>query len=690
MLLSESLAEHVMAGPPFAEVRPSPVEHFKLYFYAAVLQVIGEIATLLGSLETAFKQFPFLSGYYQEFTRYAPENSKWQEFADWWRDSLLAWETTATEFLPLRALREATGLDHEAMTLLVAAGLNEEDARFGSLFEIVQGTPGQSRLTLGLLSAWWRDADGNNRARTLIRQLQDVGVVQVVNTEAPRSQWALQVPVPIWDAMRGERHDAPASWARYLATAELPGREQLVLPDELRMMLATIPALLASGQAQALVVRGPRRNGRRTLISALARELDCGVLEISGPSKFADERWQLAGSLATLLRALLVVVLELDAGETAEVPLVKGYVGPVCLVLGKQGGITGPGVERALTVSLDMPDLDARREVWQQSLASASHDLEAISERFRLTSGNIQRAAKLAQSYAALDGRNEVTLVDAQQASSALNRQALDTLAARVNTTGKWSHLAASEETLQELRDLESRCRNRERLRVLLNENMSAQMNVGVRALFSGPSGSGKTLAARLLAVSLKMDLYRLDLSSVVNKYIGETEKNLNQVFSRAEELDVILLIDEGDALLTQRTGVQTSNDRYANLETNYLLQRLEAFEGILIVTTNASDRIDTAFQRRMDVVVNFRAPDAAERWQIWQLHLPPAYAIDQALMEEIASRCALNGGQIRNAVLHASLLALNDGGVINSAHLVAAVQREYRKSGGVCPLRTV
>ncbi|MDX6576012.1 MAG: hypothetical protein QOE96_1965 [Blastocatellia bacterium] len=690
MLLSESLEEHVVAGPPFAEVLPSPVEHFKLYFYAAVLRVIGEVTTLLGSLETAFKQFPFLSGYYQEFTRYAPENSTWREFGDWWRDSLLAWETTTSEFLPLRALREATGLDHEAMTLLVAAGLNEEDARFGSLFEIVQGTPGQPRLTLGLLSAWWRDADSNNRARTLIRQLQDVGVMQIVNTEAPRSQWALQIPALIWDAMRGERHDAPAAWARYVAPAELPAREQLVIPDKLRIMLAAIPALLASGQAQALVVRGPRHNGRRTLIGALARELDCGVLEVSGLSKLADERWQLAGSLATLLRALLVVVLELDAGETAEVPLVKSYVGPMCLVLGKQGGITGPAVERALTVSLEMPDLEARRKIWQHNLESTSDDLETISERFRLTSGNIQRAAKLAQSYAALDGRDEVRLVDAQQASSALNRQALDTLAARVNTTGKWSHLAAGEETLQELRDLESRCRNRERLCGLLNENMSAQMNVGVRALFSGPSGSGKTLAARLLAASLKMDLYRLDLSSVVNKYIGETEKNLNQVFSRAEELDVILLIDEGDALLTQRTGVQTSNDRYANLETNYLLQRLEAFEGILIVTTNASDRIDTAFQRRMDVVVNFRAPDAAERWQIWQLHLPPAYAIDQGLMEEIASRCALNGGQIRNAVLHASLLALNDGGVINSAHLVAAVQREYRKSGGVCPLRTV
>ena len=150
-----------------------------------------------------------------------------------------------------------------------------------------------------------------------------------------------------------------------------------------------------------------------------------------------------------------------------------------------------------------------------------------------------------------------------------------------------------------------------------------AHLNYGVRALFSGPSGTGKTLAARLLASALQMDLYRLDLSAVVNKYIGETEKNLNQIFARAEELDVILLLDEGDALLTQRTEVSNANDRYANLETNYLLQRLKSFEGILIVTTNAGDRIDSAFQRRMDVVISFPPPDATERWVIWQLHLP-------------------------------------------------------------------
>src|SRR5262249_57055162 len=163
-------------------------------------------------------------------------------------------------------------------------------------------------------------------------------------------------------------------------------------------------------------------------------------------------------------------------------------------------------------------------------------------------------------------------------------------------------------------------------LPAVVGRALGAQLNAGVRALFCGPSGTGKTLAAKLLASALQMDLYRLDLSAVVNKYIGETEKNLNRVFARAEELDVILLLDEGDALLTQRTEVSNANDRYANLETNFLLQRLESFEGILIVTTNAGDRIDSAFQRRMAVVISFPAPHAMQRWMTWQLHLPPSH----------------------------------------------------------------
>ncbi len=214
-------------------------------------------------------------------------------------------------------------------------------------------------------------------------------------------------------------------------------------------------------------------------------------------------------------------------------------------------------------------------------------------------------------------------------------------------------------------------------------------MNYGVRALFSGPSGTGKTLAARLLAASLQKDLYQLDLSAVVNKYIGETEKNLNRVFELAEELDVVLLLDEGDALLTRRTDVQNANDRYANLETNFLLQRLESFQGILIVTTNTRNRIDVAFERRMDVTVEFFPPDAEERWHMWQIHLSSPHAVEEPFLAEVASRCGLTGGQIRNAALHASLLSLDNGGVITTAYLEAAVRREYRKQGGTCPLRS-
>jgi SpoVK/Ycf46/Vps4 family AAA+-type ATPase len=184
------------------------------------------------------------------------------------------------------------------------------------------------------------------------------------------------------------------------------------------------------------------------------------------------------------------------------------------------------------------------------------------------------------------------------------------------------------------------------------------------------------------------MDLYRVDLASVVNKYIGETEKNLERVFARAEELDVILLLDEGDALLTQRTGVQSANDRYANLETNYLLQRLESYEGILVVTTNAADRIDTAFQRRMDVVIDFPLPDAAERWAIWQMHLPASHEVGLEVLHATAQRCAMSGGQIRSAALHASLLAVDSGAPLGAAHLETAVEREYRKQGALSPLR--
>ncbi|HZE79593.1 MAG TPA: ATP-binding protein [Candidatus Polarisedimenticolia bacterium] len=671
---------------PFADLRPTPANHFKLCFYRAVLNAIQQVARSLGSFEAAFAQFPFLAGYNNELAERGLAGMSAGDACSWWTSSLDEWELAIEPPLPLRELCEAAGLDQTSMAILLTIGLVEEDARFGFMFEYLQGIIGQPRPTQGLLHSWFGPED---IVRSSIRRMQEVGLAQVVNADVPRSGRALQVPTPIWDAIRGERPARLGSWARYRAPQELIRLDELTLPHDIARQARALPPLFASGEVKTVIVRGPQHNGRRTLLGAMASMLGRSMLEVNGPSKSDDERWKLVGPLATLLHAMPVIVLETPPGETVMLPEFDGFSGPVGLVLDKRGGVSGPPVERAFTLALNMPDVVTRRVHWSQSLdIDNPKQLDEITERFRLTSGNIRRTARLALSYAAVEGRSEAKMGDVQQASRVLSRQTLETLARRVNTSGDWNQLAVTSQTLSELCNLESRCRFRERLHDWSSSPLNADRNPGVRALFSGPSGTGKTLAAQLLAAELQMDLYRLDLSAVVNKYIGETEKNLDQVFARAEELDVILLLDEGDALLTQRTSVQTSNDRYANLETNYLLQRLESFEGILIVTTNAVDRIDNAFQRRMDVVVDFRPPDAAERWNIWQMHLPPEHQIDAALLGDVAGRCVMTGGQIRNAALHASVLALERGEVMKSPHLEAAVHREYRKLGAVCPLR--
>ena len=664
----------------FDGLQPTPAEHFKLYFYGAVLSLFHHVVQVYGSSESAFKEFPFLIGYNNELADGGLAGIHSTEAVSWWLESLQAWEDKAAGHLPLQAVRKAAGLDHSAIMLLMTVGLIEEDLRFGVVFETMQGSPGQHRATPNLLNTWGRDEAHWRDARTSLRLMREMGLVRVVNPESPRLEWALEVPSALWDALRGEQNEVPGPGMRYRRPSELAKMDDLVLPPDVLEKVRAIPGLFVAGEAQTLIVRGAYRNGRRTIFSAIARELNLGLLEIKGIVGSHDERFRVAGPLATALNALPVIVLDLEPRESIEIPRLSACESPSGIVLGKQGGVSGEGAEQALVITLDMPDASLRKQHWQRAChESKLRDPGTVSERFRITSGNIHRVARLAESYAALAKRTEITLADAQRATRSLNRQILDALAIRLSASGDWTQLAVGGETRRELENLVSRCRHREHLQ---------SHSAGVRALFSGPSGTGKTLAARLLASTLQMDVYRLDLSSVVNKYIGETEKNLNLILSRAEELDVILLLDEGDSLLTQRTGVQSSNDRYANLETNFLLQRLETFEGILVVTTNASERIDNAFQRRMDVVISFSPPSPPERWAIWQLHLPPDHAVDYSLLEEVAGRCVLSGGQIKNAALHASLLALEDGGIVTSAMIGDAIEREYRKAGGVCPLR--
>ena len=660
------------------EAQPrTPAAHFRLRFLAAVLYVVDQLSHNLGSLDDVVEQFPFVRDYLDATAGAG---------AAAWLDALSRWEASAEGHLPLSALRDALALDDSALTLLFAIGLIEEDPRFGFLIECAQPVaPQQQRPSLGLLTAWWRDGNGVGGVRERIRILLDSGLIQVLNADAPRLQWVFQSPPAVWDALRGEMGPNPTPWLRFAAPAELPRLAELVLDAGVRRAVDAVPSLLRNGELNAFIVRGPQHNGRRSIVRAVAREIGRGVLELRGPLRADDERWPLVGALSTLAHAVPLVVLDLALGETASIPPLRGFDGPLAVVMGKHGAVSGDAVDGAVTIAADVPAVGERTELWRQSL-SDDGDAHDLARRFRMTAGNIRRAAALARSYARLDERRRIAPDDVRLAGRSLHRE-LETLATLVPAGGGWECVGTSAATLDELRTLESRCRHREALRARAGEMAGAQLNCGVRALFTGPSGTGKTMAARILAATLQLDLYRLDLASVVNKYIGETEKNLHQLFSRAEELDVVLLIDEGDALLTSRTAVQSSNDRYANLETNFLLQRLESFEGVLIVTTNGASRIDPAFQRRMDVVVDFRMPDANERWTIWQIHLPPGHAVDYGWLHDAALRCDVSGGQIRNAVLHASLLAVAEARPLSTGDLAEGLHREYRKAGAVCPM---
>jgi hypothetical protein len=668
----------------FDDLPRTPLHHFQIHYFAAASRVLDRVAATFASAEAAFDEFPFLAGYAAELG----QRDVVARTSAFWESTILQWERGASTHLPLRVLREAVALDCWALTLFFCVGLTEEDARFGLLFEALQ-SEGVRRPTVGLLNTWWREPDDGDAARVAIRRLCEAGLLRVTNPEAPRIERTLEPVAPLWDALRGQVHEHPVPWLRHQRVERLAALDELVLPDAVHGTVERLPALLERGEVRSVIVRGPHHCGRRTLVGALARALGRGVLEVTSSGADGDERMRMLGAMAAALHAMPVVLLDPGPGETVDCVRPPVCVGPLAVVLGRQGGVIGGATEHAITIALEIPSPTARRLLWSRSAKGcAAAELDDIAVRFRLTSGNLHRAAERAGAYAALAGRADLGAADVRLASRDLNREALDTLATCVDTRGDFSQLALSAETQRELADLERRCRYRERLPSSAVPALGGRLRAGVRALFRGPSGTGKTLAAGLLAETLGMDLYRVDLATVVNKYIGETEKNLSRLFSLAEELDVVLLFDEGDALLSRRTAVQTSNDRYANLETNYLLQRIESFEGILILTTNAGEHIDGAFQRRMDAVIDFRAPEPRERWAIWQGHLPGDHTVDPKFLRDLASRCSLTGGQIRNAALHAMMLALDDGGSIQNRHLEAAVQREYRKAGGVCPLR--
>src|SRR3989442_3884244 len=245
-----------MHPKPFADLPVSPANHFRLYFYAAVSQVLATSAERLGSADAVRGHFQGFDGYRNELLTCGTGGLGSHQAPAWWRHAIAMWEGESADFLPVRAIRDAAALDHDAMTLAFTVGLLEEDARFGGLFELLNDAPGQQRPTIGLLTECSGPSADPVEVRAQIRRLQDLGLLHVVNPDAPRLQRTLEVPGPIWDALRGERHERPAPWAFYRPPSELATTDELVVPESFRQELAQLPALFHTCDARSVIVRG--------------------------------------------------------------------------------------------------------------------------------------------------------------------------------------------------------------------------------------------------------------------------------------------------------------------------------------------------------------------------------------------------------------------------------------------------
>jgi SpoVK/Ycf46/Vps4 family AAA+-type ATPase len=281
----------------------------------------------------------------------------------------------------------------------------------------------------------------------------------------------------------------------------------------------------------------------------------------------------------------------------------------------------------------------------------------------------------------------EPTLDDLFTEARAHSGHQLATLTHKVRPGYSWRDLILPDDALSQLREICSWVATRHLVLGEWGFGKRLSLGKGVTALFAGPSGTGKTMAAEIVAGELGLDLYKIDLSGVISKYIGDTEKNLDRIFNAAENANGILFFDEADALFGKRSEVRDSHDRYANVEISYLLQKMEQYEGIAILATNLRQNMDEAFTRRIQFVVEFPFPDETYRRQIWQVLIPSEAPVEPGIdFAFLAQRFRLAGGNIKNIVLGSAFLAAVEGRPIGMHHLLRATRREFQKMGKVLP----
>lgn len=595
---------------------------------------------------------------------------------------------TAGGALRLRDLARRAGLTEQDVELLVIGVLPDLDTRFERLYGYLNDDVTRRRPTVGLALelAGMSALDAAARARLAPgAPLADYALVVLDDPDRPVLTRAIRIPDRVTaHLLGGDTADSALAGALVGSYAQHCQRSQEIaraLDAGQRLCYLHEPA----GESAAAVAAA-------ALFSIGVPVLTCDATRLPDDEDPAEVITVLGRE--ALLRGAGLVVCPVEAfGARITQAVSRLCALPVPVLLGGASPWDPSWSEQVpLITEAARPTLAERRQMWQRHLgglpagAGVDIDVADLAGQYAFGPRQIAAAVTAAAALAAGSGRPPD---DAQLRRGARiqNAAGLQRLARRIEPAVKWSDLVLPDKQLRQLHGLTTRARNRERVLIDWRMRPGGGRGTGVTALFAGDSGTGKTMAAEVIAADLGLDLYAVNLATVVDKYVGETEKNLERIFTEASRVNAVLLFDEADAIFGKRSEVRDAHDRYANIESAYLLQRMESFDGLAVLATNLRANLDDAFTRRLDIVVDFPLPDEAARLALWRRALAaPVPTADDLDLAVVARAFALSGGNIRSAAITAAYLAADSAARIDAQYLGSAITQEYRKLGRLLP----
>ncbi len=596
--------------------------------------------------------------------------------------------------LRLRRLARNFHLDEIDIELLLIAMAPDVEARFERLYGYLQDDVSRRRASVGLGLELCGLPSSSAYARSRLAAgapLVDEYLVQVDEYERPVLTRPLRVPDRVAAHLLGsDIADAVIAALAYQCEQSTPEQAATLV----RWMRDTeIPSLSGGGQGGgsklAYIRERPGASGA-ALASSAFEQVGRPTLALDLERLRPEDDVPLVAALAAReagLTGAAIVAGPVEVLIARGLPAVRAFSEMPALVVVVGARSWDPGWARDVPFVCEAPIPDAlqRAELWRRNLngdTPTGLDLAGTMAQFRLTAEQVHRAARAARMEA---HAREVPLNEEElkAGARAQNAAGLERLARRIQPAVGFVDLVLPPDTMAQLKELLTRARYREQVLDVWKMGGPSARRRGLTALFAGPSGTGKTMAAEVLARELGLDLYTVDLATVVDKYVGETEKNLDRIFAEAERVNGVILFDEADALFGKRSEVSDAHDRYANVEVAYLLQRMELFDGIAILATNLRANLDEAFTRRLDSLVDFPEPEAEYRRRLWERSLgttmPRAFDLDLAFLAESFK---LSGGAIRNIAVAAAYAAAEAMHPLEMGDLVRATQREYTKLG--------